>query len=230
MVPLVVVVDSSASRGSLLRNILEDAGYRVEVLATPNATSIQVDEPSLVMLAVDLVERGQHSRSHLFSHLVPWTVPILLLGDDRSENELSRRYRCEGSLGLRFTAEQAIAAVETALRSRSLRPVARSSSSSEIAIHPSAMRIFVQGKEIPTTTLEFRLLNYMAQHQGRVFTRDSLLQAVWGDLHGVTPRTVDACIRRLRRKIEPQFSSPRFLRTIRGIGYKLDARPTWQAT
>jgi DNA-binding response OmpR family regulator len=229
MVPLVVVIDSSARRGGLLRNILEHAGYRVEVLTTPTATSVQPDEPSLIMLAVDLLEGGQHPRAHIFCQLLPATVPILLLGDGRSENEASRRYRCEGFLGARFTVEQVIAVVETALRSNILRAVGGFPSSSEIAIQPSAMRIFVQGKEIPTTTLEFRLLNYMAQHQGKVFTRDSLLQAVWGDLHSVTPRTVDACIRRLRRKIEPQFSSPRFLRTIRGIGYKLDARPTWQA-
>src|SRR5215469_2522714 len=225
MVPLVLVVDSSARRSSLLRNILEHAGYRVEVLTPPNAASIQPEEPSLIMLAADLLEEDQHPRSHVVCHLVPSTVPILLLADGRSETELSQHYRCEGFLGRGFTVEQAIAAVETALRSKSL-----TSSISDIAIQPSAMRIFVQGKEIPTTTLEFRLLTYMAQHQGKVFTRDSLLQAVWGDLHSVTPRTVDACIRRLRRKIEPQFSSPRFLRTIRGIGYKLDARPTWQAT
>lgn len=225
MVPLVLVVDNSARRSSLLRNILEHAGYRVEVLATPNAASIQPDETSLIMLAADLLEEGRHPRSHIFCHLVSSTVPILLLGGGRSDAELSPRHRCEGFLGSGFTVEQAIAAVETALRSKSL-----TSSFSDIAIHSSAMRIFVHGKEIPTTTLEFRLLTYMAQHQGKVFTRDSLLQAVWGDLHSVTPRTVDACIRRLRRKIEPQFSSPRFLRTIRGIGYKLDARPTWQAT
>lgn len=226
MVPLVVVVDSSARRSSLLRNILEHAGYRVEVLASPNAPSILPDEPSLIMLAVNLLEEGRHPRSLMFCHLVPSTVPILLLGDGRCRNGLSQRYRCEAFLDFGFTVDEAIAAVETALRSKSL--VGRSSSSPEIAIHPSAMRIFVQGKEIPTTTLEFRLLNYMAQHQGKIFTRDSLLQAVWGDLHSVTPRTVDACIRRLRRKIEPQFSSPQFLRTIRGIGYKLEARPTWQ--
>jgi len=90
------------------------------------------------------------------------------------------------------------------------------------------MKIFVRGKQVATTTLEFRLLDYMARHQGKVFTRDALLDAVWGELQFVTPRSVDACIRRIRRKIEPE-SAPRLLRTIRGIGYKLDVRPTWQA-
>ena len=55
------------------------------------------------------------------------------------------------------------------------------------------------------------------------WTRDQLLDAVWGDAHFVTPRTVDACIRRIREKIEPDRSDPSYLRTIRGIGYRFDA-------
>ena len=91
------------------------------------------------------------------------------------------------------------------------------------------MKISVRGKEVTTTTLEFRLIDYLARHQGKVFTRDALLDAVWGDLRFVTPRSVDACIRRIRRKIEPESSSPRFLRSIRGVGYKLEATPIWEA-
>jgi DNA-binding winged helix-turn-helix (wHTH) protein len=73
------------------------------------------------------------------------------------------------------------------------------------------------------------LLEHMARHQGKVFTRDAPLDAVWGDLQFVTPRSVDACIRRIRRKIESDANVPQFLRTIRGIGYKLDGNATWEA-
>ena len=89
------------------------------------------------------------------------------------------------------------------------------------------MKILVRGKEITTTILEFRLIDYLARHHGKVFTRDALLDAVWGDLQFVTPRSVDACIRRIRKKLEPDCSSPTFLKTIRGIGYKLEAKPLW---
>jgi DNA-binding winged helix-turn-helix (wHTH) protein len=91
------------------------------------------------------------------------------------------------------------------------------------------MRVAVRGKEIATTILEFRLIDYMARHQGKVFTRDALLDAVWGDLQFVTPRSVDACVRRIRRKIELHSSSPALLKSVRGIGYKLEARPVWEA-
>ena len=66
-----------------------------------------------------------------------------------------------------------------------------------------AMKVSVHGSEVPTTSLEFRLIEYLARHRGQVFTRDLLLDAVWGDMQFVTPRSVDACIRRIREKIGP---------------------------
>jgi len=70
----------------------------------------------------------------------------------------------------------------------------------------------------------------MARHQGEAFTRNELLDAVWGDLQFVTPRSVDACIPRIRRKIEPSSSSPTFLKSVRGVGYNLDATPVWETS
>jgi two-component system phosphate regulon response regulator PhoB len=98
----------------------------------------------------------------------------------------------------------------------------------ELAIDISAMRIVVHDEEIPVTTLEFRLLEFLARHEGRVLSRDTLLDAVWGEMRFVTPRTVDACIRRLRKKIEAGRSGPAMLNTLRGVGYRLDARIRWQ--
>ena len=103
----------------------------------------------------------------------------------------------------------------------------RSSAAFDVYIDSSAMKIMVRGREIMTTILEFRLIDYLARHHGKVFTRDALLDAVWGDLQFVTPRSVDACIRRIRKKLEPDCSAPTFLKTTRGIGYKLEAKPLW---
>lgn len=91
----------------------------------------------------------------------------------------------------------------------------------DIEIDPSAMKILVRGSEVPTTALEFRLLYYLSHHRTCVFSRDQLLDAVWGTQY-VGPRTVDACVRRLRSKIEPDRSSPIYLKTIRGAGYRLE--------
>ncbi len=90
----------------------------------------------------------------------------------------------------------------------------------DIEIDPGEMRISVRGGEIMTTNLEFHLLYYLLHNQGRVFTRDQLLDAVWGAKY-VELCSVDACVRRLRRKIEPDPLRPTYLKTVRGAGYCL---------
>ena len=72
----------------------------------------------------------------------------------------------------------------------------------DIEIDASAMQLRVKGELVTTTATEFRLLDYLARHPGRVFSRDHLLDAVWGDARFVTPRSVDVYVRRIREKIE----------------------------
>ena len=75
-----------------------------------------------------------------------------------------------------------------------------------------------------TLTLEFRLLYYLASRPNRVFTRDQLLDAVWGTDRFVTPRSVDVYVRRLREKIESDPENPIHLKTVRGAGYLFETR------
>jgi two-component system phosphate regulon response regulator PhoB len=91
-----------------------------------------------------------------------------------------------------------------------------------IEIDGSSMIMKVDGRIVSTTTREFRLLDYMARHAARVFTRDQLLDAVWSEGSFVTPRSVDVYMRRLREKIEPDPDNPIYLKTVRGIGYRFD--------
>jgi len=81
----------------------------------------------------------------------------------------------------------------------------------------------VQGRTVPTTVREFHLLEYLALHRGRVFTRDQLLEAVWKVSSFVTPRSIDVFVRRPREKIESDPRHPRYLKTLRGIGYRFEA-------
>lgn len=93
----------------------------------------------------------------------------------------------------------------------------------ELEIDSSAMSVEVQGKAVTTTATEFRLLEYLASRPGRVFTREQLLDAVWRDTSYVTLRSVDVYVRRIREKIEQDPENPRFLRTLRGVGYRFEA-------
>ncbi len=91
-----------------------------------------------------------------------------------------------------------------------------------IEIDSAAMQLRVRGELVTMTSTEFRLLDYLARHPGRMFSRDQLLDAVWGDSRFVTPRSVDVYVRRIREKIEDDPEAPRYLRTMRGAGYRFD--------
>ncbi|MCK9363506.1 MAG: winged helix-turn-helix domain-containing protein [Syntrophales bacterium] len=81
-------------------------------------------------------------------------------------------------------------------------------------------RVTLDGKPVELSSREFKLLHFFIFHPGRVYSRDQLLDRVWGDEAFVEPRTVDVHISRLRSVIEPDKENPRYILTVRGIGYK----------
>ncbi len=94
----------------------------------------------------------------------------------------------------------------------------------DIEIDKERYTVRVRDKDIMLSTTEFKLLLYLAERKGRIFTRESLLDAVWGNDVYVEPRTVDVHIRRLRQQIEVNPSKPEYIRTKRGAGYYFEAR------
>jgi len=90
----------------------------------------------------------------------------------------------------------------------------------EIRIDLDYHKVTVNGVNIDLTAREIKLLSFLIKHPGRVYTRDELLDAVWGNESFVEPRTVDVHISRLRSLIEPEKDKPRYLLTVRSLGYK----------
>lgn len=84
------------------------------------------------------------------------------------------------------------------------------------------MTVQIGGRNVLTTSREFRLLEYLVAPRGRVLTRDQLLDAVWKETPFVTQRSIDVYIRRLREKIEPDPGRPQYLKTLRGVGYRFE--------
>src|ERR1041385_6180349 len=83
-------------------------------------------------------------------------------------------------------------------------------------------RVFLASPELELTSTEFNLLEFFLTHAGRAYSRDQLLEAVWGEQRYVTPRTVDVHVRRLRERIEEQPEQPKHLTTVRGFGYRFE--------
>ena len=86
----------------------------------------------------------------------------------------------------------------------------------------SARRLFKGESEVSLTAKEFRLLEFLVQRAGRALTRDTILDAVWGNEVIVTDRSVDRCVTTLRAKIEADTRHPQFIQTIRDIGYRFE--------
>jgi two-component system phosphate regulon response regulator PhoB len=121
-----------------------------------------------------------------------------------------------------FSPRELVARVKAVLRRFEQPLVPATLQAGDLEIDSGAMSLLVRGKTVTTTATEFRLLEYLARHPGRVFTRDQLLDAVWRDTAFVTPRSVDVYVRRLREKIERDPENPRHLRTVRGAGYRFE--------
>ena len=90
----------------------------------------------------------------------------------------------------------------------------------ELEIDVSQRIVKLDGTEIALTQLEFDLLAYLAAHPGRVFSRDHLMEEVWGQTYYTDTSTVTVHIRRLRAKLEPQPEEPNHIETVWGVGYR----------
>jgi len=90
----------------------------------------------------------------------------------------------------------------------------------DLRLDSRTQEVLVHGRRVELSTLEFKLLHFLASNPRRIFSRDRLLDEVWGRDRFVTPRTVDVHMRRLREKIETHADKPLYLQTVRGAGYR----------
>ena len=122
-----------------------------------------------------------------------------------------------------FSPRELVARVKAVLR-RQERAAEKSDvvDAGGVRLDPLTQEVTVGGRAVELSALEFKLLHLLASHPRRIFSRDRLLDEVWGRDRFVTPRTVDVHIRRLREKIETHAEKPRYLQTVRGSGYRFN--------
>jgi phosphate regulon transcriptional regulator PhoB len=154
-------------------------------------------------------------------------LPILMLTarGDEADRVVGLEMGADDYVTKPFSPRELLARVKALLR-RAEPPAdtPRTIEIGKLAIDPASYRVSHSGKPVPLSTLEFRLLYYLASRPNRVFTRDQLLDAVWGTDRFVTPRSVDVYVRRLREKIESDPENPMHLKTVRGAGYLFETR------
>jgi phosphate regulon transcriptional regulator PhoB len=152
-------------------------------------------------------------------------LPIIMLTakSDPVDRILGLEVGADDYLAKPFHVRELIARVRAVLRRTEPPPegaLPESLAVGGLIIDSASCRVTVDGRPAALSSREFKLLQFLIRHPGRVYSRNQLLDRVWGDEAFVEPRTVDVHISRLRSAIEPDRENPRYILTVRGLGYK----------
>ena len=223
----VFVLEDDADISRLVQYHLEAAGFTVRPYMTVGTIVADAERQPPAVFLLDIMVPGGDGLDlcrRLRKNAALSTVPIIFLTARAAENDrvMGLELGADDYITKPFGTRELVARVKAVLR-RFERPTAPSVVKFEnVEIDAHAMQLRVSGELVMTTATEFRLLDYLARHPGRVFSRDHLLDAVWGDARFVTPRSVDVYVRRIREKIEADAETPRYLKTMRGAGYRFE--------
>jgi two-component system, OmpR family, alkaline phosphatase synthesis response regulator PhoP len=229
----ILVVDDEHSIVTLLQYNLEQAGFRV-ITANDGQIAYQLGlEEELDMIILDLMlpkMDGIEVCKKLREKQVQTPILMLTAKDDEFDKVLGLELGADDYMTKPFSPREVVARVKAILR-RTHPPILSSQpiendenklSIGELVIYPEKFEAYIHQQQLELTPKEFELLLYLVENKGKVLTREVLLNAVWNyDFVGDT-RIVDVHISHLRDKIEHNSRKPVYIKTIRGLGYKLE--------
>ena len=226
MTPQILVVEDEDSLATLLQYNLDKEGYRVALAGDGEEALLMIDErlPDLVVLDWMLPKvSGVEVCRRLRSRAETRNLPIIMLTARGEESDRVRGLDtgADDYIVKPFSMTELTARIRAVLRR--IRPGLAEDlvRQGDLVVDRAAHRVKRAGKEIHLGPTEFRLLDYLMQHPGRVFSREQLLDAVWGSDVYVEARTVDVHIGRLRKALNEGVQSDP-IRTVRSAGYSLD--------
>jgi DNA-binding response OmpR family regulator len=219
----VLVVDDEPQIVQLVRDYLEHGGF--EVLTAADGSSAlrlaSTQRPDLIILDLGLpgVDGLDVTRSLRRNGEVP--IIMLTARTDESDKLVGLELGADDYVTKPFSPKELVARVRSVLRrSEAAKSPAELIRVGDVELDVASMRLSIDGRSIDLTQTEFQLLSTMARQPGRVFSRAQLLNAVHGVAFESYERAIDAHIKNLRRKIEPDPHNPRYLLTVFGVGYR----------
>jgi DNA-binding response OmpR family regulator len=223
----ILVVEDEPSIREVVTLYLQRAGYKVSARADGQSAleALEQEPPDLVVLDlmlpnVDGFEITRRLREH-------GDIPIIMLTARRSETDriAGLELGADDYVVKPFSPQELVSRVRAVLRrthgsaqSQHIQPL----EFGELKIDPTTRLVSVGEREPQLTAKEFDLLWHLASNPRRVFTRDQLLDHIWGRAEYIDPSTVTVHVRRLREKIEADASKPTHIITVWGVGYKFE--------
>lgn len=221
----ILIVDDEEHIRELLKYNLEKNSYKcISAENGIDALKIVKDQkPRLVLLDLMLPKLdGYEVCKEIRKDNEISSTPIIILSakDEEFDKILGLELGADDYITKPFSVREVLARVKAILRRTSLHPIEKSYTFGNLTIDFEKHEVTKNDKKIELTLKEFELLEMLIKNKGRVMTRDNLLDKIWGyEFIGET-RTVDVHIRHLRQKIEDDDKNPKFIETIRGVGYR----------
>jgi len=223
---ILIVEDDPSIRLGLKRS-LEFEGFQVE-LARDGEEAIQRafdKKPDLIVLDI-MLPRVNGFEVCRTVRKYDSTIPILILSakGDEGDKVLGLELGADDYIVKPFSIRELTARIKASLRRRrAMEGEVDTFEEEELRIDFAGQILSVSGEERELSTREFKLLRHLIQNRGRVLSRDQILNKVWGYDYDGTPRTIDNFINKLRQKLGDDPTSPRWIQTVRGSGYKFKA-------
>ncbi len=229
-----LVVDDEESIVTLLQFNLEKSGYEIATAMDGKTAFEMANEQNFDLIILDLMlpeMDGLEVCKQLRQSKNSTPILMLTAKDDEFDKILGLELGADDYMTKPFSPREVVARTRAILRRvnqssetipKNVEIINSTMKIGDVEIYPENFEVFYRGNQLDLTPKEFELLLYLANNKGRVLTRDQLLNAVWNYEFVGDTRIVDVHISHLREKIEPNTKKPIYIKTIRGLGYKLE--------
>ncbi|MGY5884050.1 winged helix-turn-helix domain-containing protein [Modestobacter lacusdianchii] len=223
----VLVVEDEESFSDALSYMLRREGYDTVVAATGTDALVEFDRAGADIVLLDLMLPGLSGTEVCRSLRAKSSVPIIMLTakDAEIDKVVGLELGADDYVTKPYSARELVARIRAVLRRGT-----EAEPSAEAALAAGPVRldvdrhvVAVDGEPISLPLKEFDLLELLLRNAGRVLTRGQLIDRVWGADYVGDTKTLDVHVKRLRAKLEPDPANPRYLVTVRGLGYKFEA-------
>ena len=224
--PEILIVEDEPSIAEVVEIYLRRAGYQVQAVRDGNAALKLLEQHLPALILLDVMLPGVDGFSILGWLRDHSDVPVIVITARREEAEriAGLELGADDYVVKPFSPQELVSRVRAVLRRtyREKNNAEKPLTHGDLSINPQTRQVALAGQQITLTSREFDLLWLLMRHPRQVFTREQLLERVWGITEYIDPGTVTVHLRRLREKIEQDASQPTRLVTVWGVGYKFE--------